>query len=162
MKIQFPNTRGNILKEDLTGIDTKPEDVKGLMPDLIRLAKEKHGAAIAANQLGIRQNFFFAAVSAKFPSKRGGKPVAHMCIQPKWRPREGTKKAVGEEGCLSLPGRVFEVERYVAIDAEWINAVGHPQKMRMQGWAARVFQHECDHLRGVTLLESGKEIKDTK
>jgi len=162
LKIKLLNTRdkySDILLEDLTSIVTTHQEVKEYQRELFRLCKENHAVGIAANQVDLRMNFFFVTPSAKFPNKNGGKPVAHVCINPTW---EADKKATAVEdveGCLSIPGRDFLVARPATIDAEWTNAVGHRVKMKLKGKAARVFQHEHDHLKGIVLFESGKEVR---
>lgn len=145
-----------ILREDLSTTLSIPSDLKQHHAEMLRLCKEKSAVGLAANQVGLRENFFFVMPGAKFPTK-SGKPVAHLVINPSWRPAPGTSLVDGEEGCVSIPGRLFIVSRHAAIDAEWVNAVGHLQKKRLTGWSARVFQHEHDHLRGLTLLETMKE-----
>ena len=161
LKIHLLNTRDashNILLEDLTGILTEPASVKEYHQDLFRLCKEKHGVGVAANQAGLKMNFFFVMPKAGFPNKNGGKPVAHICVQPKYTPIPKTLVVGGVEGCLSLPGREFVVPRHAVIQAEWLNAMGHPQSVKLKGLAARIFQHEHDHLRGIMLTQSGKEV----
>lgn len=161
MNIIIANTgRTGILHEDMTGIKTDPKRLREENPEILhelnQLCKAKQGVGVAAPQVGMRENFFFVTAGAKFPTVGGKKPVAHLCCCPTWAP-VGEQKAIGEEGCLSLPGRVFVVARYRAIMAQWTNAVGHPQKMKLQGLAARVFQHEADHLRGVILTDYAEE-----
>ena len=160
LKIHLISTRGNILQEDLTGIVSDPKELKEYHQDLIRLCKEKHGVGVSANQVGLKKNYLFVTAGAKFPTNAGGKPTAHICVNPTWEPAAEDVFVDSVEGCLSLPGREFVVKRHPTIMAEWVNVLGHPQKKKLKGWAARVFQHEHDHLRGVTLLESGKEIKE--
>jgi peptide deformylase len=159
LKIHLIDTRGNLLREDLTQLETDPKNLKQYHAELLRLCKENHGVGVAANQLGIRENFFFLMAGAKIPTNSAGACVAHICANPKWEPSAGSGKAEAVEGCMSLPGRSFAVERYTSIEAEWDNVLGHRVKKRLKGWAARVYQHEHDHLRGVTLLQTGKEIK---
>ena len=160
LKLHLINTRHNILREDLTTLVTDIEELKPYHAELLRLCKEKHGVGIAANQVGLRMNFFFLTAGAKIPTSGSVKSfTAHICANPTWTPAKDARTVAKHEGCLSLPGREFVVERYAAIDAEWTNMVGHRVQRRLANWAARVFQHEHDHLRGVTLLASGKEVK---
>ena len=157
MKIQKTTDADNILNEDLTQIDTTPDDVQHLHRELVTLCKVSKGLGVAANQLGRRQNFFFAAEGARF----SGRSVAHICIKPSWRPAPNTETIdIFGEGCLSLPGELYAVKRYPAILATWTNTQGHVRKdVKLRGVAAQVFQHEHDHLRGVTLRESGQRLK---
>jgi peptide deformylase len=161
LKIHLLNTRGGgILREDLSALNTDARSLKPYHADLVRLCKENNGVGVAANQVGLRENFFFLAAGAKVPTNSAGKYVAHICANPTWQPAPGATLVAGQEGCMSLPGRLFTVGRWSAIDAEWDNVLGHIVKKRLKGWPARVFQHEHDHLRGVTLLESGEEVSD--
>lgn len=161
LRIHLVNTRDNILREDLTQIVSDAEQIRPYHSELFRLCQEKSGVGIAANQVGLRENFFFVTAGAKFPTTKGNTNyAAHMCINPRWIPDPKSSKIIDHEGCLSLPGRDFLVERESAILAWWTSATGHEVlKKKLTGWAARVFQHEHDHLRGITLLETGKEVQ---
>jgi peptide deformylase len=157
LTIQLTNTRNNILAEDLTGIRSDPAAIRPYRADLLRLCREKSGAGVAANQLGLRENFFFLSTDAKVPSNgRVHGYIAHICINPSWKAGPKSARYKDLEGCLSLPGRMFMVEREYSILASWTNEMGdHITDKKLSGWPARVFQHEHDHLRGITLLQSG-------
>lgn len=164
LKIEKLDYAGNILREDLTGIQSDPAKIKAYHSEIQALCKKERGVGVAANQVGLRENFFFLAAEAKVPTK-SGKPASHLCINPSWEPAHAADLVQSVEGCLSIPRknlverRRFVVPRYNVIEAEWTNTVGHRVKMRLKGLAAIVFQHESDHLRGVTLVESGQELK---
>ena len=57
------------------------------------------------------------------------------------------------EGCLSLPGAVVPVPRHIAMELEYTDLNGEKQRIHAEGWLARVFQHELDHLDGKLILE---------
>lgn len=156
MEISKYSDLGNILNEDLTNIETTPARVAHLFKELTTLCKVKSGLGVAANQVGLRENFFFAAAGAKFE----GKTTAHICIQPSWRPHPAAALVdVFGEGCLSLPGELYQTKRWSSILATWTNTQGHVRKdVRLSNIAAHVFQHEHDHLRGVTLRECGRKL----
>jgi peptide deformylase len=60
---------------------------------------------------------------------------------------------------LSLPGRQFNVEREWSILASWTNEMGHKvTDKKLVGLPAQVFQHEHDHLRGLTILQTGTPV----
>ena len=52
------------------------------------------------------------------------------------------------EGCLSFPGFTADVERSTDIVVEFTSVKGKPKRLELDGWKARVFQHEYDHLDG--------------
>jgi peptide deformylase len=154
----YKNTEeGNILNEDLTGVVTEASEVSHMFKELTTLCKVSNGLGVAANQLGIRANFFFAAVGAKFE----GKTTGHICINPSWKPHPAAEQVdIFGEGCLSLPGELYAVKRWTSVLATWTNTQGHVRKdVKLTRTAAQVFQHEHDHLRGITLRESGQRLQ---
>ncbi len=152
-----------ILLEDLTGITSNPKAISEYYGEMSRLCKENAGIGLAANQVGLRENFFFVAGKARLlPS-----PSGVLVINPSWEPHRDAKQYVAKgEGCLSLPNpngvgtRKFDVPRWTKIVASWTDSAGNHVKPRtLSGLVAQVFQHEHDHLRGVILTMSGTEIK---
>jgi len=66
------------------------------------------------------------------------------------------------EGCLSLPGEIWQVERSREIVIEGINSTGKEQSVLARGLTARVFQHEVDHLNGILINSKGVLIPGEK
>jgi peptide deformylase len=157
LKLEYIDTPGNILREDLTKIITRPEEVKLYFSEMMKLCRTHRGVGLAANQVGLRHNFFFVAPSVNLTGKA---KVGHLCVNPYWEPvdADGARIEKGE-GCLSLPDRKYDVHRWNVIQAVWYNTVGHRLQRKLRGLAAHVFQHEHDHLRGVTLEQSGVRSK---
>ncbi|MCH1929221.1 peptide deformylase [Shewanella sp. A25] len=62
----------------------------------------------------------------------------------------------GEEGCLSVPGQRFTIRRHQSIEVRYQNLAGDRIQTHLSGFIARIFQHEFDHLMGITLLERSK------
>jgi peptide deformylase len=65
---------------------------------------------------------------------------------------------VGSEGCLSIPGIVGDVERSLGVTVVAQNRRGQPIKIKAEGWLARIFQHEIDHLNGVLFTDRAQKI----
>ena len=59
----------------------------------------------------------------------------------------------GTEGCLSIPGWLGDVSRHDAIAVKALNRSGQKVKINAEGWLARIFQHEIDHLDGVLYID---------
>jgi peptide deformylase len=78
-------------------------------------------------------------------------PVAAL-INPEieW---SGNDEEIAEEGCLSLPAVLVEVERPVHVRVRAQNEHGEPILVEASGLEARVIQHEIDHLNGVLILD---------
>ena len=56
-----------------------------------------------------------------------------------------------EEGCLSLPGQQFDIDRHTEIVVEYKDIKFNEHEETMQNYRARVFQHEIDHLNGICI-----------
>jgi peptide deformylase len=67
-----------------------------------------------------------------------------------WRSKDA---ATAEEGCLSIPGVVVDVERPLFVRARAVDVHGEPFTVEASGLEARVIQHEVDHLDGVLMLD---------
>jgi len=60
---------------------------------------------------------------------------------------------LGVEGCLSVPGLIGEVERNLSVTVRGQNRLGNLVKIKAEGWLARIFQHEIDHLDGIVYTD---------
>ena len=100
------------------------------------------GVGLAAPQVGISQRFFVMDV--------GNGPVA--VINPEILEID-PETEVAEEGCLSFPEIFVEIERSKRIKVRYQNTKGEYVEEELEGYAARVFQHEFDHLNGVLIID---------
>ncbi len=108
------------------------------------LMNDALGVGLAATQLGVLHRVLVYRI---LPDS----PVAAL-INPEidWR---GNDEEVAEEGCLSLPAVLVEVERPVYVRVRAHDENGEPIMIEASGLEARVIQHEIDHLDGVLILD---------
>ena len=66
---------------------------------------------------------------------------------------------VGVEGCLSIPGIIGEVERAKRVEVRGFDRHGKPFRLHTEGWVARIFQHEIDHLNGVLFTDRASRVE---
>jgi peptide deformylase len=150
--VTLGSRNAGILREDLTlRPDENPANIRIYHKPMADLCRTKGGIGLAANQVGLRLKLFYVAANAKVPTLMGG----GLVINPSYEP-VGDPTSVSYEGCLSIPGKSFSVARYGEILARWTNIHGHRFEQKLKNLAARVFQHEYDHLRGI--LISDKEV----
>jgi len=122
------------------------EDFNGELFDLVkrleRAAKENRGIGAAAPQVGVNQRVF------AWNAPEIG--VGHI-INPRIEMTSGT--VVASEGCLSIPGFFFDVERpaEVLLSGQYLDGSGFHQAAT--GLLARLFLHEMDHLDGILLVD---------
>jgi peptide deformylase len=142
-----------ILREDLSGIQEKPHELKEMAVALEMLCQQLGGAGLAASQAGLRRNFFVMVPQVWLHAKEpvpGGVPRGTVYVNPRWT-AVGSEKETQEEGCLSLPGRKYQITRPAKIKAVWQTLNGVQLTRVLTGMPCRCFQHETDHLRGVCL-----------
>jgi peptide deformylase len=110
-----------------------------------QLMHAAHGVGLAANQVGTLHRVLVYAVD-------GGDGPVRRLVNPRieWR---GAKSEVGQEGCLSLPGVLVDVERSVFLRVAAQDESGSPVRIEASGFEARIIQHEMDHLDGILILD---------
>lgn len=121
----------------------------------IRFAKSvleatPEGIALASNQvhkMNSPQRFF--VVEPKFAEKNS---LPTIVINPSWAPFD-TSLTAEDEGCLSFPGLRIAVGRHNTIRCQFWDHDWKSCTMLLTGLAARMFQHECEHLDGETFLK---------
>jgi peptide deformylase len=103
---------------------------------------------IAAPQIGWTQRVVIVDASAKSQWRNHGRLVL---INPEIGVRVG--EVTGREGCLSVPDYTGNVVRAQALTLEARDEHGHLQRYEMEGFEARVVQHEIDHLDGLLFID---------
>ena len=121
--------------------------VQQLIDDLFETMNEYAGIGLAAPQVHQSLRLFVAGVD----DPDGGLPPVVM-INPEIEPL-GTAEEDDWEGCLSIPDIRGRVPRALEIRVRSLDRHGAPQRLTANGFAARVIQHETDHLDGVLFLD---------
>jgi peptide deformylase len=111
---------------------------------MIRLMRDSIGVGLAATQLGVLRRMLVFQVGPD------AEPTVLINPEIEWRSEDA---ATAEEGCLSIPGVVVDVERPLFVRAHAVGVHGEPLKLEASGLEARVIQHEVDHLDGVLMLD---------
>jgi len=96
-------------------------------------------------------------VEYKEDGDENAKPRKYVLVNPEIIKRS-EEKVTDIEGCLSVPGLAGKVERHEAITVRAKNRFGKPLKIDAEGWLARIFQHEIDHLDGVLYIDRAEEV----
>lgn len=136
--VKYPDP---ILRQQAKSIPKMDGGLKTLIDDMLVTMKQEHGAGLAANQIGILQKILVY--------DDGSGPG--VLINPKIVSAEGEQ--IGPEGCLSVPGLQGEVRRAEKIVVKGMDATGKAVKIKAEGFLARIFQHEIDHLEGRLFID---------
>jgi peptide deformylase len=110
--------------------------------EMMRIMRKAHGIGLAAPQVGLSQRLIVIAPPDY-------KPTA--LINPKIIKAEGEQ--IGQEGCLSIPGLYGDVKRFEYVEVEAMDRKGRELIFELDGLAARVVQHEIDHLDGILFID---------
>ncbi|HJR18493.1 MAG TPA: peptide deformylase [Actinomycetota bacterium] len=118
------------------------DKLEALAADMRETMLAAPGVGLAAPQVGVPRRLFV------FDS--GEESGAYANPEIVWRSEETQE---GEEGCLSIPGIYFPVVRalHVRVTARLVD--GSPIEREAEGFLARIFQHEIDHLDGVLFVD---------
>ncbi len=134
------------IAQPVTAFNT-PE-LHALLKDLDDTMQAANGAGLAAPQIGVDLQvvvFGSGEVNPRYPDA----PVVPytVLINPVLTPI-GDEEEEGWEGCLSVPGLRGVVPRFKRLRYQGFNEKGNPIDRTVEGFHARVVQHECDHLIG--------------
>jgi peptide deformylase len=128
---------------ELTPEEFGPE-LEALVAEMVETMYETEGVGLAAPQVGRNLRLFVYDVS---PERND----PHAVVNPRIVEKSGAD--IMEEGCLSVPGLRGKVRRALRVTLEGQDLEGQPLRLEAEGLAARVFQHETDHLDGVLFCD---------
>ena len=128
-------------------IQSIDEQLRSTVAEMFELMYSAKGVGLAANQVALPYRFFVVNITAD-PAE---KDEEFVFLNPRIRRRKGATS--GEEGCLSLPGVYANVERADEVVIEAFDLTGEAFEMDLDELAARVVQHETDHLDGVLFVD---------
>ncbi|MFH1515908.1 MAG: peptide deformylase, partial [bacterium] len=108
------------------------------------------GIGLAAPQVGVHKRFFlFISDFKKLDNDEEAE--IKVAINPQILEREG--ETIAYEGCLSYPEHVAHVKRAIKINVRYSDINMQKVEEEFNGLAARVFQHELDHLEGILFID---------
>jgi len=126
--------------------------------DTIRDAKDPIGAGLAAPQIGLLKR---VCIVRRFPDNDNDSETNSLedrvLINPLLK-KVSQEKAVGWEGCLSIPDKYVQVERASKIKIEAFSVKGKKCQLNAAGFYARVIQHEMDHLDGKLITDADRAL----
>lgn len=139
------------------GFDT-PE-LHALVEDMRDTMQALNGAGLAAPQIGVglRVVIFGVDHNPRYPD---AEPVPHTALVNPLLTAIGEEMEEGWEGCLSVPGMRGLVPRYTNLRYEGWDQYGKPIARVVNGFHARVVQHECDHLDGILYPLRIRDLRD--
>ena len=144
--------------DSLTQVSTPWEfgvdgDSELLEQSMIEFMLDNRGIGLAANQIGVAKQVFVMG-SKNIP----GFTEPFAIFNPKII--EASKEQIlDQEGCLSYPGLYLYIKRPEWIVAEFQDSSGNFKEIKIDGYMAKCFQHEFDHLNGVCFVDRVSQMK---
>jgi peptide deformylase len=142
-----------VLREPVQAI-VNPRDpfIQALIDDMLATVADADGVGIAAPQVFERIALFIVASrpNRRYPHAPEMKPTAMLNPELLWASQETEP---GWEGCLSIPGIRGPVQRHRRIRVRFLTREGDIREEEYDGFLARVFQHEFDHINGLVFLD---------
>ena len=149
-----------ILREHAIAVDDiHAADIRQTIDRMEKIMIETQGVGIAAPQVNVSKRII---IVASHPTRRY--PYAPFMastamLNPAFQALSDVKEK-SWEGCLSIPSIRALVPRYQSIVAQYTDLQGVFRELELNGFVARIFQHECDHLDGKVYLDRVEDNAD--
>src|SRR5215211_1505691 len=140
-----------VLRRKARTITIFDKNLHALIDDMIETMRQAPGVGLAAPQVNISERLIVVeyAEEEEEAEDQPEKPKKLFVMINPEIVKSSAETVMGVEGCLSIPNLVGEVERHAMIQVKGLNRHGKPTKVKAEGWLARIFQHEIDHLNGI-------------
>jgi len=144
-----------VLRKKARKVTEFTPEIHQLLDDMVETMRQAPGVGLAAPQVNIP----LRVIVVEFGDEENEEvpPKLFTVVNPEII-RASQETVMGTEGCLSIPGFVGEVERMESITVKAQNRYGQPMRIKANGWLARIFQHEIDHLDGILFTDRATEI----
>lgn len=143
------------LRRKAQAVNTFNGDLQSLIDDMIETMRAAPGVGLAAPQINVSKRVIVIEYGDEEDEEVPKK--LHVLINPEIS-RASSETKTAPEGCLSVPEWLGDVERSLAITVKAKNRRGQSVKIKADGWLARIFQHEIDHINGILFLDRAESI----
>ena len=126
------------------------EKTEQLLEDMKETLQKAGGVGLAAPQVGVLRRIFIVDYDGEF----------YECINPVITEKKGSCEDT--EGCLSVRGKYGTVARPTKITVKFHDRTGKSVTKKIQGYLARIFCHEYDHLDGILYVDIAKTMEDER
>jgi peptide deformylase len=148
-----------LLRQVAAKVERFDGELTALVADMDDTMRALNGAGLAAPQIGVslRVVIFEVKQNPRYPHVS---PVPYtVLINPVLTPL-GEEQEEGWEGCLSVPGMRGLVPRHRHLRYQGVDAQGQPIDRTVEGFHARVVQHEVDHLDGILYPQRIRDLRN--
>ncbi len=153
-----------VLRKKARRVTAFDKKFQKLVDDMVETMLDAPGVGLAAPQVAVRQRLIVVRLPDDEDSQEEfGEHAGKLYVVANPEIIKASKETVeGVEGCLSIPGYVGLVDRHEKITLKGLDRHGKELRVKAEGWLARVFQHEVDHLEGQLYIDIAKEVWQPK
>ena len=123
--------------------------LQNLIDDMVETMHAVRGLGLAAPQIGVSQQVIVIQLPEDEEDPQSGK--LYVLCNPEIVKTAGEEES--EEGCLSVPGFVGDVQRAAVVTVKGLDRHGKKIRIKAEGLLARAFQHEIDHINGALYID---------
>lgn len=150
-----------ILRRKARKVTDFGKDFQMLVTNMIETMRDAPGVGLAAPQVAVSQRLVVIEYADDEDDENEESPAGvkklYVIVNPEIV-EKSDEMVLGIEGCLSVPDLVGEVSRHEKITVKALNKRGQPIKIKAEGWLARIFQHEMDHLDGILYTDRTDKV----
>ena len=150
--LEIKNCLDPVLRKLCLPIENIDGEMVTLAENMVETTLAAPGVGLAANQIGLPWRLFVVNIGVETD-----KDNLVTVVNPEITAMEGSQ--LGEEGCLSIPDVISEVNRASQVEIKGYDLDGNEVRYEAQGYLARAFQHEMDHLNGVLFWDNLGKVK---
>lgn len=145
----------SVLREKAFEID-EGDNFRELAENMSLTLKNAKGIGLAGPQVGLLKNIF--VIDTTLLKNTGIEPVEKVCINPQIK-NYSENPGYYNEGCLSIPGIFEDVLRPDKVEVRYRDEFFEWHEELLDGIAARIFQHEFDHLQGILFIDRLSKLR---
>lgn len=149
-----------ILRQKARKVQDFGSNFQTLIDDMFETLVDAPGVGLAAPQVAVPQRLILVRLMDDEDSvEEFGEEAGKLYVVANPEIVKASKEMVeGTEACLSIPGFFGKVERHEKVTIKGQDRHGKAIRIKADGWQARVFQHEIDHLDGRLYIDIASEI----
>lgn len=133
-------------------VEVFDQDLRQLVADMYETMDKAPGVGLAAPQVGVDLRIFVYDYADDNGQERRG-VVINPVLEIGEISTEPADWDTEQEGCLSVPGERFPLKRAEKVTLTGVDLDQKPVRFEAEGWFARIFQHEYDHLDGILYVD---------
>lgn len=144
-----------VLRRKAHKVTSFNKDLQDLISDMIDTMRDAPGVGLAAPQVGESIRLIVVEYG---DDEDEDVPLRLYVVANPEIVQASEEKVEGIEACLSVPKLAGKVDRHEKVVIKGLNRQGKATKIKAEGWLARIFQHEIDHLDGVVFSDRASSV----